>query len=224
MKWSDSLYTYFESLEVPNVPSQYDVMNPYQQVETMQVVKSFLTKYYDDEKERTLLFGINPGRFGSGVTGISFTDPVRLKSVLNIEHDFDMRAELSSQFIFEVIEAYGANPFFQNFFISAVYPLGFLYRGKNINYYELEGWKDYMIPLIEKEIEQHLKWPVNRTACVCIGKGANWKFLKALNDKNGWFDEVKVLPHPRWILQYRRRFKDQYLDEYLQVLHEHRNS
>ena len=122
MKWSDSLYTYFESLEVPNVPSQYDVMNPYQQVETMQVVKSFLTKYYDDEKERTLLFGINPGRFGSGVTGISFTDPVRLKSVLNIEHDFDMRAELSSQFIFEVIEAYGANPFFQNFFISAVYP------------------------------------------------------------------------------------------------------
>ena len=80
-------------------------MNPYQQDETMQVVNAFLGKYYDDTEPRTLLFGINPGRFGSGITGISFTDPVRLKEVLGIDHSFDLRPELSSQFIYQVIEA-----------------------------------------------------------------------------------------------------------------------
>ena len=57
------------------------------------------------------------GRFGSGLTGISFTDPQRLKNVLNIDHSFDMRPELSSEFIYEVIEAFGTpKDFFSSFF------------------------------------------------------------------------------------------------------------
>lgn len=185
----------------------------------MKVVQSFLEGYLQDNHQRTVLFGINPGRFGSGVTGISFTDPVRLKEVLGIDHSFDMRPELSSQFIYEVIESYGGpQKFYQSFFISAVYPLGFLKDGKNINYYELENWRDYMEEPIVKELEQHMDWNVNRDVCVCIGKGRNYKELKRLNETHQWFNRIEVLPHPRWILQYRLREKEMHLNHYLQTL------
>ena len=36
----------------------------------MKVVESFLQKYYDDTRPRQLMFGINPGRHGAGITGV----------------------------------------------------------------------------------------------------------------------------------------------------------
>ncbi len=217
--WSEQLSKYFRQLTVPEVPPQYEVMNPYGDPETMSIVDRFLQGYMHDDRKRVLLFGINPGRFGSGITGISFTDPVRLQSSLGIDHDFELRPELSSAFIYEVIEAFGGpKQFYQHFFISAVYPLGFLHEGKNINYYELKDWKEYMLEPIVNEINEHMKWPVCTDVAVCIGKGENYKFLKALNKENGWFDRIEVLPHPRWILQYRRKEKDVHLDAYLRLL------
>jgi len=219
MMWSTELSSYFSQLKCPDIPLQYGCMNPYLQAETMEVVNAFLHKYYQDSGERTLLFGINPGRFGSGITGISFTDPIRLKEVLQISHDFQMRPELSSEFIYEAIEAYGGpEVFFRSFFISAVYPLGFLHNGKNINYYELNGWKEFIIEPIVAEMEKMLELPVNRERCICIGKGENYKFLTRLNEQYGWFERVEVLPHPRWILQYRRKQKEHFLEEYVRVL------
>ena len=88
---------------------------------------SFYTKYYSDNNKRILLLGINPGRFGGGVTGIPFTDPVRLEKVCGIKNDFQKKQELSSVFIYEMIEAYGgAEKFYKQFYISAVSPLGFV--------------------------------------------------------------------------------------------------
>jgi hypothetical protein len=217
--WSTQLKQYFSALKAPDVPQQYEVMNPYAQPETMSIVDQFLSKYLHDDRKRVLLFGINPGRFGSGITGISFTDPIRLKETLGIDHPFEMRPELSSAFIYEAIEAFGGPArFYRDFFISAVYPLGFLHDGKNINYYELKDWKDYMIQPIVDELNTHMKWPIQRDVAVCIGKGENFKVLKALNKEHGWFDRIEVLPHPRWILQYRRREKMLHLDAYLKVL------
>ncbi len=37
---------------------------------------------------RYLILGINPGRFGGGITGIPFTDPIRLQNICGIENDF----------------------------------------------------------------------------------------------------------------------------------------
>ena len=50
--------------------------------------------------QRHLLLGINPGRFGGGVTGIPFTDPIRLQNVCGIENNFEKKQELSSVFIY----------------------------------------------------------------------------------------------------------------------------
>lgn len=217
--WSKQLAQYFSALEAPIVPTAYEVMNPYAEAETMAVVNEFLNRFLNDDRQRVLLFGINPGRFGSGLTGISFTDPVRLKEVLEIKHAFELRPELSSQFIYEVIAAFGGpKRFYHDFFISAVYPLGFLHQGKNINYYELEDWKSYMLNPIVSELNEHMKWPIRRDVAVCIGKGENYKFLSAMNKEHAWFDRIEVLPHPRWILQYRRREKQMHLDTYVALL------
>ena len=53
------------------LPKGIRIMNPFSEShETMRVVKEFYNKYYNDENERHLILGINPGRFGGGLTGI----------------------------------------------------------------------------------------------------------------------------------------------------------
>lgn len=219
MNWNKTLVDYFSQLECPEIPNQYGCMNPYKNEETMRVVTTFLNRFYDDDKKRTLLFGINPGRFGSGLTGISFTDPLRLKSVLGIDHSFDMRPELSSEFIYEVIDAFGGpEVFYSSFFISAAYPLGFLHEGKNINYYEFKDWKKHMLKPLQKELLENVSWPVNRDRAICIGRGENFKILNSINDELHLFKEIVPLPHPRWVLQYRRKRKLEFVDEYHKTL------
>lgn len=217
--WSDQLIAYYSQLECPDIPEQYACMNPYLQPETMRVVRAFAEKYFNDNRQRVLLFGINPGRFGSGITGISFTDPVRLKEVLEIDHPFEMRPELSSQFIYKMIETYGgARSFYSDFFISAVYPLGFLKDGTNINYYEFDDWKSIMQQHIVDELSAHMQFNINREVCFSIGKGENYKVLNALNEEHGWFKSVRPLPHPRWVLQYKRKREHEFLLDYVRQL------
>ena len=217
--WSDQIIAYYSQLECPKLPDKYLCMNPYKQAETMKVLRLFTEKYLNDDQKRILIFGINPGRFGSGITGISFTDPVRLKVDLAIDHNFEMRPELSSQFIYKMINAYGgARKFYLDFFISAAYPLGFMHEGKNINYYEFDNWKRIMEKHIVAEMNAHMNFNINRDVCFSIGKGENYKVLKALSAQHKWFKEVKPLPHPRWILQYRRKQEQEYIMNYIAEL------
>jgi hypothetical protein len=217
--WSDQIVHYYSQLKCPDLPERYSCMNPYKNADTMKVVLKFAHKYLNDKNQRTLLFGINPGRFGSGITGISFTDPVRLKEELDIEHNFEMRPELSSQFIYAMIKAYGGpRLFYQDFFISAAYPLGFLKDGKNINYYEFDQWKEIMLHHIVNEMNAHMEFNVNREVCYIVGRGENFKVLKALNAEHRWFKKVKPLPHPRWILQYKRKQEQEHITNYIREL------
>ncbi len=219
MNWKSTLIDYYQNLECPSIPKEYGCMNPYKNEDTMQVVSTFLNEYYNDSNQRTLLFGINPGRFGSGLTGISFTDPVRLKNVLDIDHPFEMKPELSSEFIFEVIAAFGGpKAFFESFFISAAYPLGFLFENKNINYYEFKDWKKHMFEPLKKELQTNFSWTVNRDVAICIGQGENYKVLNALSQELCLFKEVIPVPHPRWVLQYRRKRKLEFVDQYIKTL------
>jgi hypothetical protein len=61
------------------LPAGIRIMNPFQEnVEIMNLSAKFYRKYYNDQNRRHLILGINPGRFGAGITGITFTDPKRL--------------------------------------------------------------------------------------------------------------------------------------------------
>ena len=84
-----------------------------------QACSDFYEKYYNDNNERYAFFGINPGRFGGGVTGIPFTDPIRLEKICGIPNDFEKKQELSSVFIYDMIDAFGgAAKFYKRFYIS----------------------------------------------------------------------------------------------------------
>lgn len=185
----------------------------------MHVVKEFLHKYFNDTAKRRLFLGINPGRFGAGVTGVNFTAPKQLTEECGIEHPFGRRSELSAEFIYAVINAYGGpEKFYGDFFIGSVCPLGFVKSGKNINYYDDKELQATVEPFIIKSIEKQLSFPVDRSRCLCIGGEKNYKYLLGLNNRFGWFKEVIPLPHPRFVMQYRRREVPVYVQLYLDAL------
>src|SRR5215218_4005597 len=114
-----------------------EIMNPYTDPEAMVYVTQFYQRFYGDHQNRRIIFGINPGRFGAGVTGVPFTDPIRLANVCAIDNNFEKKAELSSLFIYEMIAGYGGpTVFFGNYFITALSPLGYIKAGRNLNYYD----------------------------------------------------------------------------------------
>ena len=129
---------YFNSLRKPvKLPAGVSVMNPYKDKEVKIVVKEFFEKYFDDKNERFFIFGINPGRFGGGLTGIPFTDPVALRKYCNVENELGTKRELSSKFIYDMITTFGGTvKFYSKVFISALYPFAITKDGKNYNYYD----------------------------------------------------------------------------------------
>lgn len=216
--WAEHLYAFYTSFHPEQkLPNGVQWLYPQQSEEVLQVVKAFLFKYFNDTRKRQLFLGINPGRFGAGITGVNFTAAKQLTEDCGIEHPFGKRSELSAEFIYAMINAYGGpQAFYSNFFIGSVCPLGFVKDGKNINYYDDRELQAAVEPFIIESIEKQLSFPVERSRCLCIGGEKNFKYLSGLNSRFHWFKEIVPLPHPRFIMQYRRKeiapFIQQYLD------------
>ncbi|MDX1479671.1 MAG: DUF4918 family protein, partial [Saprospiraceae bacterium] len=51
-----------------------------------------------------------------------------------------------------------------------------------------------------------------------MGQGKNFKYLTDLNKEQHFFDKVVPLPHPRWVMQYKLKSKQVYLDQYVAAL------
>ena len=185
----------------------------------MKSVEIFFRKYYNDDQPRRLLFGINPGRFGAGTTGINFTAPKQLKEYCSIDHSFKNQTELSAEFIYDVINAYGGpGKFYKDFFITSVCPLGFIKDGVNLNYYDDKDLLKQVNPFITDSIKKQLALGFKTDRCFCIGGDKNLKFFSLLNKEYQFFKEIIPLPHPRFIMQYRRKQKQDFIDEYLRAL------
>lgn len=218
--WSDHLIAYYRGLRpVKNLPPGVDWLYPQKSAAVMDVVERFCRKYFDDAGERHLFLGINPGRFGAGITGVNFTAARQLSLDCGIPHPFPNGSELSAEFIYELIAAYGGPAlFYRNYFIASVCPLGFVEAGKNLNYYDDPLLYAAVKPFIVKNMNRLLQGNVNRGRCICIGGEKNFRYLNALNEEQGWFGEIVPVPHPRFIMQYRRRQKQQFIDQYLQAM------
>lgn len=215
--FADEIIHFYKFIQPPaKLPKGIGVLYPQQQKEVITIVEQFYKKFYSDNNRRTLIFGINPGRFGAGVTGVNFTGPKQLKEYCGIEHCFKMHSELSAEFIYEAIEKYGGvKRFYKNFFISAVSPLGYIKNGINLNYYDDRKLQEAVTPFVIDCVEKQLKWNINKEKCICIGGEKNYKYFLKLNDKHKWFKEIIPLAHPRFILQYRRKTKEIYLSQYM---------
>ena len=220
MTFAESVLKFYSGLKIPKgIPHGIEVLYPFGNPDTWSLVEQFLSKYYDDTSQRVLLMGINPGRFGAGATGIGFTDPIRLQEELEIKNDMPKKPELSSKFIYDVIQAYGGpEKFYAKFFISSVCPLGFVKNGKNYNYYDEPGLVEAVQPFVIKCFQEKLTWGCSSKIAFSVGQGKNIKFLDKLNAKYQFFDQVKALPHPRWVMQYRLKRKEEFIEAYLEEL------
>ena len=213
---AESIINFYQSLEPPRLPKGIDILFPQKSEEVMKVVKTFFYKFYNDTHPRRLIFGINPGRFGAGTTGINFTAPKQLKEICGIDHCFKSQTELSAEFIYESIQAFGGiKNFYENYFITSVSPLGFVTNGLNLNYYDDKNLQQAVTPFIISSIQKQIALGFKTDFCICIGGDKNLKFFSALNKEYKFFDEIVPLPHPRFIMQYRRKQKENYIQQYL---------
>ena len=201
------------------IPKDFELIFPFDNSDTWQAFETFFNKYFNDDRKRHFLFGINPGRFGAGITGIPFTDPKILNEIIGIDNPWVKRNELSSVFIYKMIEAMGGpGAFYHHFYITSVCPLGFLADGKNINYYDDKNLQNSVEPYIISNIERQIEIGASRKEAFSIGQGKNYKYLVQLNKDRGYFNEIIALPHPRWVMQYRRKTMEKYIDEYVTKL------
>lgn len=200
-----------------SLPEGVESMNPYLLPSTQEAVEKFYTKYYSDNNPRTFIIGINPGRFGSGVTGIAFTDTIRLENDCAIEHQIPPTTELSSEYIYKVINTMGGpDLFYSKFYLTAASPIGFTKDGKNYNYYDSKPMLTAMIPYIKEQLSLQIDMGANRKAAFSLGSGQNLKYLQLVNDELGCpFEKVLPLNHPRFVMQYRRKSIDQEIDTFI---------
>ena len=56
---------------------------------------------------------------------------------------------------------------------------------------------------------------VNTDVCFCFGTGKNEQFLTKLNDKMFFFKKIVALEHPRYIMQYKSKTKQDFIDKYV---------
>ena len=206
------------------LPKGIGIMNPFQKnEEIIPIMESFYTKFYNDNSKRKLILGINPGRFGAGVTGIPFTDTKRLLELCDIKIESISTHEPSSVFIYELIEHYGGtSAFFSNYYINSICPLGFIEQNKNgtwvnRNYYDYRILFETMRPFIVSNLKKQIQFGIDTTVCYILGK-KNAKFFKLINDQEKLFDSIIIFDHPRYIQQYKSKYKDEYLSCYLEKL------
>jgi len=224
MTFADKVIQFNQQLEYTGapLPPGIRVMNPFMESEQVgRISEIFYREFYNDNSPRHIILGINPGRFGGGLTGIPFTDPKRLKAECGIDYEGKVTHEPSSVFVYEMINAYGgAKEFYSKFYINSLCPLGFTTidakgKEKNYNYYDSRELSDAVHDFIVDNIRKQIALGVSTDLCYCFGTGKNENYLRKLNDKHHFFKRVIALEHPRFIMQYKTASKQFYIDKYL---------
>lgn len=224
--FADKVIAFNKSLHYSGkLPEGFLVMNPYlDNPETLVVMQQFYHKYYNDTNPRKFMIGINPSRHGAGVTGVPFTDTKRLESVCGIQMKSAYTHEISSVYIYDMIEAYGGvTAFYSDVYINSPFPLAIIRRtreGKwiNANYYDdpmlFALVKDFMI----ESLKNHISLGLDTSEVFVLGK-KKATFIHKLNQEANLFRKLTVLEHPRFIQQYKSKDKQLYIDKYILALH-----
>ena len=203
----------------PALPDGVQALNPYQEPAVAALLTQFGQHFYTDRQPRVALLGINPGRFGAGRTGVAFTDPAALADHCGIPNDQPRRPELSSQFVYRVIhELGGPAEFYRHFYLGSLYPLVLLRHGKNYNYYDSPTLQRALGPDIRASLQRQVaELGLARHAAVCLGR-RNGLLLQKLNQELGLFQQIIVLDHPRYLMQYKRRELPEHVARYAEAL------
>ena len=207
------------------LPDGIRIMNPFKEnAEAFEVSSAFYRRYYSDNRNRHLILGINPGRFGAGVTGVPFTDTKRLTEKCGLQISNLSTHEPSSVFVYEVIDAYGGpEKFYGDFYINSISPLGFVKtnekgREVNFNYYDSRELQEALFDFMLQSVKTHISMGIYTVVCFCLGSGKNFRFLQQLNKDYKLFKKVIPLDHPRFVIQYRSKQMPEYVIKFIGVL------
>ncbi|MEC5165854.1 hypothetical protein RCH18_001587 [Flavobacterium sp. PL11] len=206
------------------LPEGFQVINPFSDnLETSVVMKQFYQKFYADLNPRKFIIGINPSRHGAGVTGVPFTDTKRLESFCGIKMASAHTHEISSVFMYNMIEDFGGvKDFYKQFYINSPFPLAIVQKNKsgkwvNANYYDDNSLftmvKDFMI----LTLKNHISLGLDTSEVYVLGK-KNAVYLQKLNGEANLFKSLKILEHPRYIQQYKSKEMQIYIDKYIITL------
>ena len=226
---ADRIIAFNTSLEfTAPLPDGIRAMNPFREnPNALEASSRFYKRFYDDTKTRHFILGINPGRFGAGLTGVPFTDPKRFETLMGADLYLGPSAhEPSSVFVYDMIAQYGGPAaFYARFYINSLSPLGFTARAKsgkevNHNYYDSKELAEAARPFIIQSIQKQLAFNLSRDVCFCLGTGKNADFLARLNAEHRFFSRIVPLEHPRYVIQYKTKQKQAYIDKYLAAFQE----
>ncbi|TGE28424.1 uracil-DNA glycosylase family protein [Hymenobacter metallicola] len=218
--FADRLLHFLTAFPVPAaLPDEAVALSPYDEATPRELFTQFAQQYYADNQPRIALLGINPGRLGNGRTGVAFTDPVALAENCGIANPLPRQREPSSQFVYQVVAALGgAAAFYQDFFLGSLYPLVLLRHGRNYNYYDSAALTKALEPAIRVSLSQQvMNVGLVRQTAVCLGR-RNGQHLLRLNQELQLFNQIHVLDHPRYLMQYKRRDLAQHVAAYVAVL------
>jgi len=206
------------------LPEGWHFMNPYKDFEQAKEISAqFYNTYLNDNKKRSVLFGINPFKWGAGLTGIPFTDAKRMKENCGIDYKGKASSEQSAAFIYDVIDAYGGpGKFYRAFYFNWLCPLGFLHERKdNKNgyaYYESRELFKSVKELIVRNIASQIQIGAKRDTCFVVGTGKNESCLHEINDQHQFFKKIIALEHPGFISRYGRTEIPAFRKKYLHAL------
>ncbi|MBN9349925.1 MAG: DUF4918 family protein [Chitinophagaceae bacterium] len=225
--FANRMISFNDQLHFPGkLPRGVKVMNPFTDNTAKKISSAFYKKFYNDNNPRFLILGINPGRFGAGLTGVPFTDTKRLEGVCGIPFPGTKTHEPSSAFVYEVVDAMGGpERFYGNFFIQSVCPLGFTIRNAkgrdvNYNYYDDKKLTKSVMSFVLDNIRKQFELGIYEDIIFCFGTGKNLRFINQLNEKHHFFKEIIPLEHPRFIMQYKSKSKQLYIDKYLNAFND----
>ena len=151
-------------------------------------ILDFNRRYYGDKIPKTVICGINPGNLGPK-TGIPFLDFKSLSELLpNVTAQDTHR---SAHFFFDIVKHFGAQKFYETFYVTNISWLGFIKDDRNLNYFSLpESTKGKIYELFVREMSY-----INPTTIISLGREVsntvNELFGKDVNK------EI-VLPHPNY--------------------------
>ena len=206
-----------------NLPEGFEVMNPFfDNPETIAVMSKFYQKFYNDYHQRKFIIGINPSRHGAGVTGVPFTDTKRLETMCGIEMKTAHTHEISSVFLYDVIENFGGSEiFYKKFYINSPFPLAIIRKtlkgNLNANYYDDKDLFEAVKPFMIQSLKDHIDLGLDTSEVFILGK-KNATFIDKINSQEKFFEKMTVLEHPRYIQQYKIKEKQLYIDKYLIAL------
>lgn len=172
-------------------------------------ISAFWRKYYGDAIPRVMICGINPGRFGAGMTGIPFMDFMSLSRLIpGIDRE---ETEKSASFFFQVVCLFGVETFFRTFYVSNFSSVGYMKEGGNLNYYDLPP---AALAVVERNFITEIGI-VKPTHIISLGESVQQSVRKLLPAS---VDCSLRLPHPSWVATYRANEMDQWALRYLEVL------